>query len=171
MATLLAVPPMAGAKDLWSLLALLQDPAAVAARLTALQELETRLNARAAEIGLAEDVDAATIRARADRQQAAEILAAARLEADALRLAALEARDAGVAALAKDRQALVDEREALAQAIRQAESTVKAREADVQRRETAVAQAQARVQALGAEAEALRAEWQARADKLKAAIG
>ena len=169
MATIIAVPPLAGVNDLVGLLRFLSDPEAVRARLEALEAYKVACDTRLAEIGAAEDWAAAGAQARADRQMARETLEHAKAEAVAIRGTAIEERDAAVAEAARTRQALQQERDALDRAIAQAATAQADRDAQLMAREAAAADAAARAAETIQEATVLRAELAAKLSRLRAA--
>lgn len=168
-ASILDVSPIPGVKDLFTLLAFLNDPKAVEKRLRDLTTQEAQLRARVEEVGKAGEVETLWAQARALKTEATELKALAITDANVLKAAALEERDRAVAETAKLRQDVATERTALERAIGDASRSAQeraahlaARSAEVDRQVTAAAQTLR-------EGQALKAEFEGRLAKLKAA--
>ena len=160
-----SVPPMAGSKDLLALVAFLTDPAAVKARHDELAELEARVTAKLAEVGVVNDASGYLLRAKADRSEAADLKAQAQAAVEAAAREAAAAR----ADLAREREALAAELRAFEMERADATRRVEAVTRDLAARETAVGVAEARVASLRAAAEAAKTEYEGRLARLKAA--
>lgn len=165
-----AMPPIPGVDDVFTLLAFLADPTAYQARLDALQAYAKRLDARLAEIGLAEATDQTLLQARADRQMAGEELRQAKAQASALIGTALEDRDAAVAAAAQARRALDAERVEFETALVRAQADLATAGLAVAKRESDAREMLAEGQARLTEAKAIKADYEARLARLEAGI-
>lgn len=164
------VAPLEGADAFFKLLAFVNDPQAVAARVKELTDLQAQVNAAIAVVGTLEDVEALAAGAKKDRDRAAEQLTRARDEATNIVRAAYAGRDAAVAATATltaeakaTRDALTSERAAYELDLATRETALRAHESEARTAWDDARKAKA-------EGEAFRTEWSEKMDRFRAAV-
>ncbi len=81
MAKVLAVAPMPGVKDVWSLLDFIRDEKKYRSRLETLETTRTAINSQVEAVGTIKEIDSLVVQARVDRANAATILVNAKTEA------------------------------------------------------------------------------------------